>query len=137
MIRTRPMRVHASHAALLLLTLLALFWRAVIPGGFMPDWQDGGLVVTVCTEQGLATAVLGPDGTPKNAEDTADTSPAASSCAFASLGLPVLPAAPTALLALALAFILLSGQRPIAPTLRHHALRLRPPLRAPPVPARA
>src|SRR5690606_21631477 len=101
MIRTRPMRAHAPHTALLLLTLLALFWRAVIPGGFMPDWQDGGLVVTVCTEQGVATTILGPDGTPK---DTADTAAATSSCAFASLGLPVLPGAPTALLALALAF---------------------------------
>lgn len=129
MIRHRPDRNRALHAALLL-TLLALFWRAVIPGGFMPDWQNGGLVVTLCTEQGLATAVLGPDGKPKAAGDAAK---AEGSCAFASLGLPLLPAAPAALLALALAFVLLSGRRPAAPVPCRQTLRLRPPLRAPPV----
>lgn len=126
-------RARTLHAALLL-ALLALFWRAVIPGGFMPDWQNGGLVVTLCTEQGLARAVLGPDGTPM---DAADATAPGGDCAFASLGLPLLPAAPTALLAASLAFLFLSGRRLAVPVVHRHILRLRPPLRAPPVPAHA
>lgn len=132
MTRTRHKRQHPLPAAMLLAALLALFWRAIIPGGFMPDWQDGGLVVTVCGEQGLVTTVLSPDGTPRDGADTGSTT--AAPCVFANLGLPMLPSAPMALLAVALTFILLSSRRPSTPVLRRESLRLRPPLRAPPVP---
>lgn len=133
MIRTRPMRLTGPQAALLLATLFALFWRAIIPGGFMPVWQDGGIVVTVCTEQGVVTTVLNADGAPQDSADTTGT--LSTPCTFASLSLPLLPAAPMALLAIALAFVLLSGRRFAAPAPHRAALWLRPPLRAPPAPA--
>lgn len=134
----RPPRPNGLHAALLLTALFALFWRAVVPGGFMPTWQEDGLAVTVCTGQGLVTGVLGTDGTPRDADTPSGTANTlAAPCAFASLGLPLLPAAPTALPTLAPTFLALTARGGPETAPRHASLRLRPPLRAPPLHAAA
>jgi len=141
MTRARHMRPSGFQAALLLVSLLALFWRAALPAGFMPERLGDGWVVTLCTGQGLVSAAVDDNGAPQ--DGTSPSKPgdkqnlATSVCAFASLGLPLLPATPATLLAIALAFLLTASPWRATSALRRAVSWLRPPLRAPPVPARA
>lgn len=130
MFAARPSRLTVQ-AALLLVGVVGLFWRAVIPAGFMPERQNAGWVLSLCTGQGVATIVVDLDGKPVKHDDTSDTAP--STCAFASLAAPAMSAAAPVLLAIAIAYIIVQGRSAATEPIWRLAERLRPPLRAPPV----
>ena len=50
------------HPLLLPLIALLLATRALVPTGWMPTADAGGVHITLCTGQGMVDAVLGPDG---------------------------------------------------------------------------
>jgi hypothetical protein len=105
--------------------LAALSLRLAVPAGFMPVLDSGGPALTLCS--GQATA-------PGMAHHEQDGPKADSGCAFADLALPMIRGADPVLLAAALLVILAAGLFHAAALPSGAALRLRPPLRAPPLP---
>jgi hypothetical protein len=81
------------HPLILPLLALLLATRALVPSGWMPVADAGGLHITVCTGQGMVEAVLGADGKLHKGEpgDRAHHDP----CPYGTLGhaadLPALP----------------------------------------------
>jgi hypothetical protein len=81
------------HPLILPLLALLLAMRALVPSGWMPVADAGGVHITLCTGQGMVDAVLGPDGKLKKsgAGDQAHHDP----CPYGTLGhaadLPALP----------------------------------------------
>ena len=87
------------HPLLLPLIALLLATRALVPTGWMPTADAGGVHITLCTGQGMVDAVLGPDGKLKHGDagDRTHHDP----CPYGMLGqaldtpaLPQLAAAP-------------------------------------------
>lgn len=87
------------HPLILPLLALLLATRALVPTGWMPTADGGGVHITLCTGQGMVAAMLGPDGKLKqgDAGDQAHHDP----CPYGALGqaldtpgLPELAAAP-------------------------------------------
>jgi hypothetical protein len=87
------------HPLLLPLIALLLATRALVPTGWMPTADAGGIHITLCTGQGMVDAVIGPDGKLKQggAGDQTHHDP----CPYGTLGhaldtpsLPELAAAP-------------------------------------------
>jgi len=123
------LKTHFFAAAALI--ALALAMRILVPGGFMPTSDDGRIVVALCSGSGPATVVidLGQDNGEPDHKSTADAT-----CAFTGLGSPSLGGADPVLLVLAVAFAMLLTARAAVP-LASVPLRLRPPLRGPPLTA--
>ena len=116
---------------MLLAVLFALFMRAVIPAGYMPEQQSTGWVISLCSGQGVKMVIVDHDGQPVEQDTNSDG--AQSACIFTNLAAPALLAAPPVLLALAVAYIMARGFAPTIEAARRLAERLRPPLRAPPI----
>ena len=55
----------------LLLSAIALLFAAAVPNGYMPSIGKNGITVVICTTDGLAELVLGPDGEPLDQPETA------------------------------------------------------------------
>jgi len=112
------------------LLLLAVLLRGLVPAGWMPALGMDGPQLVICTTNGLVAApadmfASGEDHAPPA---SADHSP----CAFAGLGVPILPAAVAIVTACAL--LILQGAPPTGPPpavddTRSH---IRPPAQAPP-----
>lgn len=88
------------HPLLLPLIALLLATRALVPTGWMPTADAGGVHITLCTGQGMVDAVLGPDGKLKHDGTGGQTHH--DPCPYGTLGhaadtptLPHLAAAPT------------------------------------------
>lgn len=117
------------------LVALALFMRMLVPAGFMAADGGDGLLVKLCAENGARTVVLTGDGQIRDA-DAEPSGPAGDSpCVFAGHGAPLISGAPPALLALAIAFILLSSRRSVRIARSLLPFDLRPPAIGPPVAA--
>jgi len=121
-----------THARPLLWILLAaaLFMRAFVPQGYMPERSgDGAIAVAMCSSGGVHLIPLGDEeSAPEN-----ERKPADQPCAFAGLGSAALPPAlpaPVPAIASAVAYFGPSG-----PAEATSAPRLRPPARGPPLPA--
>lgn len=122
----------ARLATLLLAAILAI--RMLAPEGFMPVAATDGIRIAICTGQGPAVLVMGADGKARSMPAKAPHDPAtAGHCAFAVAALPLLtPRGPAPLVPVALAGMPVS--LPAIPiTGPPRRLRLRPPLRAPPL----
>ncbi|HEU4651937.1 MAG TPA: hypothetical protein VFS49_11050 [Croceibacterium sp.] len=79
-------RVRHPHAVLWLLLAAALFMRAFVPEGYMPERSaSGAITVRVCGSGHLIKIPTGPRETPGKADR------AQPQCAFAGLGIPALP----------------------------------------------
>lgn len=87
------------HPLLLPLLVLLLATRALVPSGWMPVADAGGVHIMLCTGQGMVGATLGPDGKLKKGDtgDQAHHDP----CPYGTLGhaadtptLPEIAAAP-------------------------------------------
>lgn len=102
--------------------------RLAVPAGFMPVLHHGQLTLTLCS--GYGTAAL----EPAHRMPSPDKPRADGSCAFADLALPLVGAADQAWQAAALLFIVAAVLffRAVLPP--RAGLRLRPPLRGPPLP---
>lgn len=88
---------HALRKPVHALQLIALLAMALIPAGWMPrSHGDGGLVITLCTAQGIVTTALEPAGDQDRPEERDRVAPG--NCAFAgALSAALLPPAPEAM----------------------------------------
>lgn len=131
------LRAFFQHRPLLAawLVALTLLVKLLVPAGFMASINADGILVKLCTESGVQTVVLTANGQIKSPDAPEAGSTADAPCAFAGHGAPLLSGVAPALLALAIAFIMLSGLRvaPIAPL--PQPFYLRPPAIGPPVTA--
>lgn len=108
--------------------LAALALRLAVPAGFMPASDHGGFVLAPCAG---AAASAEPMGGMHPGEGDAR---AGASCAFADLSLPAIGGSGAAAVAAAAAFAAVAAPFPAAFAPQRAALRLRPPLRGPPLP---
>jgi hypothetical protein len=134
--RFKAPRVHGFRAflnehlfAAAALIALALAMRMLVPTGFMPTADHDRIVVALCSGSGPAhvTIELGKDRGDPSPDAQAETP-----CAFAGLGSAALGGADPILLTIAVAFAMLLVARAVVP-LAAVPLRLRPPLRGPPI----
>ncbi|MFV3076478.1 hypothetical protein [Niveispirillum fermenti] len=110
--------------------MLALSMKLMVPPGFMPVTPDGQLGMSICWGAGPKTADLA--GKADNGKPV--PSPQGTPCAFASLSMLSL-AAVAAILAFALLQpVITRGPCPSRTAPPSIPARLRPPLRAPPLP---
>src|SRR6188768_2751395 len=78
--------MRSSRTILWLLLAAALFMRAFLPQGYMPEQSEGGAItVRVCGAGHVVQIPTGKDGAPARSER------AEPPCAFAGLGTPALP----------------------------------------------
>lgn len=116
----------------LLVVLAALCMKIVVPTGYMIGPDSKVLTVQLCTD-GLGKAVTARIAIPAKGEPGDSTGKQGKAeCPFASLSMASMAGAQSALLALALAFILALGFAPTRATHPRRASHLRPPLRGPP-----
>ena len=118
--------------------LSAMVLRLAVPAGFMPAIEQGRLTLALCSGYGQAVSAPSHEmasSTTGVAHHGEDRPKADNSCAFADLALPAIGSADPVLLEAALIFILASGLYPVAALPSRAALRLRPPLRGPPLPS--
>ena len=114
---------------------LALAMKALVPAGLMVDTRNHVLTITICADASsghlISKQIVIPE---KPAQGQSAQAKSGEACAFSGHGMAALSGADPLLLALALAFILLLGFAAVAPLRLNSARRIRPPLRAPPVP---
>ena len=121
--------VYAHRRLTVLLLAAALLLRIVVPAGFMPVLDQSRMVVGVCNGMGASKMVIEIPGL----EHKTPSNEAQKSCAFSDLSLPSLAGTDPILAAALALFILALGLSfslqlpPAAP------VRLRPPLRGPPL----
>ncbi|WP_445192480.1 hypothetical protein ACT009_00605 [Sphingomonas sp. Tas61C01] len=133
-------RLHPTLAGLLIAAALAV--KMLVPTGYMPVTDVTGITLQLCpgtAEMAQAPAAMAHHAMAAPAADHRGHMPASKAempCAFAGLAAPVLAAVDAVLLAVAIAYVaavaVRTDTRPAPPLLS----RLRPPLRAPPLPAR-
>lgn len=119
-----------SRSCLWLLLAAALFMRAFLPQGYMPERTGSGTIaIVVCGSDALHFVELGnqPDG--ENERQRAEPP-----CAFAGLGAAPVPSAAFPQLLRPVAGAAAYAEHPAAPVLPI-ATRLHPPARAPPLTA--
>jgi len=119
-------RARTSRTVLWLLLAAALFVRAFVPQGYMPEHTAAGAIaVKVCGSGHLLQIPTGKDDAPRNAER------AEPPCAFAGLGTPSLP--PFGADPLPAPEPVAAGfARAAAPAMPMTSARLLPPARGPP-----
>lgn len=120
--------IHRYPALAALLVLWAIAIKAVVPAGYMVG--TGTIAMVLCDEgRGAAVtkavAVPMKQGLPAGDHDKPG-------CAFTALGMAMTGSAGPALLALAIAWAVVTGLAPDAPARPRRAPWLRPPLRGPP-----
>lgn len=135
----RPLRSALLKHPLLVVAigLSALMLRLAVPAGFMPVLDHGQLSLSICSSYGT-TAAQPAQAAPaaRGLDHHDDRKPKADgSCAFADLSLSAIGGAGEAQIAAALLFIVAAALFLGALLPPRAALRLRPPLRGPPLPA--
>lgn len=118
------------------LIALALAMKLALPAGFMPVMSGGQIVVAMCAGSGPMTMAIAIPGLKQGkSESSGEHDKADAPCAFAGNSAPALGALPEFLLAVAIAFIVALGLRPLAFPASPEPPYLRPHLRAPPAQA--
>lgn len=118
----------------ILLVIAALCMKVILPTGFMIGQNSKVLTVQLC-DDGLGHSLTKQISIPMNGEpsDSSDKhGKADGACPFSVLSMATLSAADTALLAVALAFILALAFAPTQVAHPKRVFHLRPPLRGPP-----
>ncbi len=121
----------------LAIALATLGLRLAVPAGYMPVVDHGRLTLAICSGSGPVASAPSHQTTSSTAGTShhdEDRPKAESGCAFADLALPVIGGANSVQLTAALAFIVSTGLFPATVSPAGAALRLRPPLRGPPLP---
>lgn len=113
------------------LIALALAMKLVVPAGYMPVERGGTITVMVCTGMGQQQVEIDVPGMPAKPDGASRV--AGQPCAFAGLGLDMLPGVDPVLLAGALAFILALGFAGVAVRPLGRPRQLWPLMRGPPV----
>lgn len=124
------MRWPNSRLNIMLLLFAALFMRAVMPAGYMPERSnDGTIAIALCNSDGVLRIPLKEAGEDKDAEHRS-----APPCAFAGLGDPLNPPADFPQVAIFERYELSFAATIQRLELAGHT-RVLPPARAPPLPA--
>lgn len=128
-LRTRLFR---NPAAWLLLAVLALGLRALVPQGFMVSQSDDfSLTVSICRDAGVSPATMTLE-IPRKVPATGHDDDKPPHCAFGALGqAATMP--PVDVLAAMLAFVMALALLPAPRIVLTRLVRLRPPLRGPPL----
>lgn len=128
-----------KHPLLVLAVGLAgLMLRLAVPSGFMPVLDHGRVTLAPCSGYGAAgsqPAYRAGSATAAGEHHPQDQPKADGSCAFADLSLSMIGSADAVQLAAALLFIMAAALFFATALPPRAALRLRPPLRGPPLPA--
>lgn len=134
---TRIRTFIARHRGLALwLAAVALLMKVMVPAGYMPSIGGGSVTITLCTGEGVKAVAVALPGAPAERSDGAKKQQQGTSpCAFTSLWSPASGAIDAALLAIAIAFIMAFGVRPVVQRIVATPAFLRPPLRGPPIAA--
>jgi len=121
---TRP-----SHPFLWFLLAAALFMRAVLPQGYMPERSTSGSIAVVVCGSGAVHRIPIGDGDDREGQQRAEPP-----CAFAGLAAPAVPAPALAELLLPARAVLANAdaERVVAPIAAPH---IHPPARGPPLTA--
>lgn len=124
-------RTRSHRTCLWLLLAAALFLRAVVPQGYMPERSTAGsIALTLCNSDGVWLVPLNHDGDkPDKSGQRADPP-----CAFAGLGAPAVPPPASEALPPLAPVPLAFAPAPDAPE-QSGQPRLLPPARGPPLPA--
>ncbi|NLR73162.1 hypothetical protein HGI47_20030 [Novosphingobium sp. ERN07] len=110
--------------------------KLAVPAGFMPVMSGGQIVVAMCSGSGPMTMAIAIPGLKQGkSESGGEHDKADAPCAFAGHSVPSLGAMPELLLAVAMAFIVALGLRPLAFPASPEPPYLRLHLRAPPAQA--
>ena len=127
------------HAGLLIgLLACTLLLKMVVPFGYMPAMVDGRIAIVVCPGVAPITAAvpahdMAMPGMHHDRPDEQGHGKPEMPCAFAGLNAATLAPIDIGLLVAAIAFVFLRAIRTPAIPARDSRLRLRPPLRAPPI----
>lgn len=111
--------------------LLAMLFKGLVPAGFMLRPETRTFTVAICADASgthLTREIAVPAKPGEKAPHAAKEQP----CAWSALAMAATGPVDSALLALALAFILALGFLAMAPPAPARAAHLRPPLRGPP-----
>ena len=119
-------------ALLLAATLLA---RLLVPAGFMPATAHGMVSLRLCPGTAAMPAMAAMPGEHHRTSHGGDHGKVEAPCAFAGLGLAMVGPVGPALLAATALFAVVQGLLALTPLSPVPPGRLRPPLRAPPLPA--
>ena len=123
----------------LMLVALALLVRFAVPAGYMPVFSGSTVTIALCSGSGpMKIAMPGMAGMADHDSSPRDPSEHGKGempCGFAGLAVPFVGGADQIVLALAVAFIVATVFRALAPRPRALAAHLRPPLRGPPATA--
>lgn len=114
------------------LVMLTLAVRALLPQGYMPVRLGQVLTIQICADASgqRYSARIPVPALPRDQDGATAHHPV---CAFAAHGMPLLDGAAAPLLLCALLFAMVMALLPVAPARRVRAVRLLPPLRAPPL----
>lgn len=115
------------------LIALAMMMKLLIPSGFMPAFDHGRVIISICTGTGPMKMVMTIPGAKHDVPDQDDHHKSEHPCPFSSLAAHSLAATDPVLLALAILFAMALMMFPMAPPLLRGSAHLRPPLRGPPV----
>ena len=129
----RHLLQHRATAALLLVA--ALLMRVLVPAGFMPSVDRGGITLVLCSGAGAKSVQMAAGMSMSGAEHQSDREHGDTPeppCVFSGLAAPALSGTDPILLAAAILFVMLFAVRTPARPRVAPALRLRPPLRGPP-----
>ncbi|WP_235536291.1 DUF2946 family protein [Sphingomonas sp. Root50] len=114
------------------LLALAVMMRMFVPAGFMPTFDHGRIVVSLCSGSGPMTMVTTTPGLEHGKPGESQHGGTEQPCAFSGLSAPSLAAADPVLLAIAILFVMALASRPTVPSGVGQRPHLRPPLRGPP-----
>ena len=106
--------------------------KVLVPAGFMPTFEQGQIVVSICSGAGPMTMVMSMRGMDQGKKGDSQQGRSEQPCAFSGLSAPSLAAADPILLALAILLVMALALRPMVPSTVRQRPHLRPPLRGPP-----
>ena len=116
-----------------MLAIMALFMKALIPGGFMPGFNNGTFTAEICAESSSTSQPEQLANTHhKPGKDGKERAMVSHGCPYATLVMAAVSDSDVAFAVQTLIFIRALGFIPVVGQALQHAARLRPPLRGPP-----
>jgi len=116
-----------------MLVIMALIMKVLVPGGFMPGFNNGTFAAEICAEwSGTGSIEQLADTHHKSGDDDKEHTRVSHVCPYATLVMAAVSGADAALVVQTLTYILALGFMPVVAPVLQRAARLRPPLRGPP-----
>lgn len=111
----------------------ALLMKVLVPAGYMASVSAGSITIELCSGYGPQKMAVPMPGMTHHPDQKGEHGKAEMPCAFSGLSAPSLAGADPLLLAVAIAFVIVTVFRiAVRPALPNAPFYLRPPLRGPP-----